>query len=109
MFAQIVLTCCCLPPLVTRFLATSSLRELCLYRCHLEATASVKPSSGPHKDPASGSEAQLKRDSRTVSFGIDMGGGQNYGPLLGPLNTRCRIIFRNQKGTIILTTTHMFM
>ena len=31
-----------------------------------------------------------------------MGGGQNYGPFLGTLNTRCRII---QKGTIILTTT----
>ena len=37
-----------------------------------------------------------------------MGGCQNYGPLLGPLNTRCRIILRTQKGTIILTTTHIF-
>ena len=36
-----------------------------------------------------------------------MGGCQNYGPRLGPLNTRCRIILRNQKGTMILTTTHM--
>ena len=36
-----------------------------------------------------------------------MGGCQNYGPLLGPLNTRCRTMIRNQKGTIILTTTHM--
>ena len=36
-----------------------------------------------------------------------MGGCQNYGPLLGPLNTRCRILLRTQKGTIILTTTHM--
>ena len=34
-----------------------------------------------------------------------MGGCQNYGPLLGPLNTRCRIILRTQKGTIIWTTT----
>ena len=42
-------------------------------------------------------------------FGSDMaytGGCQNHGPLLGPLNTRCRIILRTQKGTIILTTTH---
>ena len=31
-----------------------------------------------------------------------MGGCQNYGPLLGPLNTRCRIILGTQKGTIIL-------
>ena len=36
-----------------------------------------------------------------------MGGCQNYGPILSPLNTRCRIILRTQKGTIILTTTHI--
>ena len=36
-----------------------------------------------------------------------MGGYQNYGPFLGPLNTKCRIILRTQKGTIILTTTHI--
>ena len=36
-----------------------------------------------------------------------MGGCQNYGPFLGILNIRCRIIIGIQKGTIILTTTHM--
>ena len=36
-----------------------------------------------------------------------MGGCQNDSPLLGPLNARCRSTFRSQKGTIILTTTHM--
>ena len=36
-----------------------------------------------------------------------MGGCQNCGSLLGPLNTRCHIILRTQKGTIISTTTHM--
>ena len=36
-----------------------------------------------------------------------MSGCQNYGPLLGTLNIRCRIIIGIQKGTIILTTTHM--
>ena len=36
-----------------------------------------------------------------------MGGCQNYGPFLGTLNTRCRIIIGIQKGTIILTTTHI--
>ena len=36
-----------------------------------------------------------------------MGGCQNYGLFLGTLNIRCRSIIRNQKGTIILTTTHM--
>ena len=33
--------------------------------------------------------------------------GQNSGPPLGPLNTRCRIVKRSQKRSIILATTHM--
>ena len=37
----------------------------------------------------------------------DIGGSQKYGPLLGPLNTRCRIKVGTKKGTIILTTTHI--
>ena len=36
-----------------------------------------------------------------------MGGCQNYGPFLGTLNIRCRKMIWIQKGTIILTTTHM--
>ena len=36
-----------------------------------------------------------------------MGGCQNYGSFLGTLNIRCRIISGIQKGTILLTTTHM--
>ena len=36
-----------------------------------------------------------------------MSGCQNYAPFLGTLNNRCRIIIRTQKGTIILTNTHM--
>ena len=36
-----------------------------------------------------------------------MGGCQNYGPFLGTLNMRGRTIMGTQKGTIILTTTHM--
>ena len=35
-----------------------------------------------------------------------MGGCQNYGPFLGNLNIRGRIIIGTQKGTIILTATH---
>ena len=42
----------------------------------------------------------------TTTMGY-MGGCQNYGPFLGFLNIRCRIIIRIQKGTIILTTTHV--
>ena len=36
-----------------------------------------------------------------------MGGCQNYAPFLGALNIRCRTIIGTQKGTIILTTTHV--
>ena len=36
-----------------------------------------------------------------------LGGCQNYGPFLGTLNIGCRIIIWTQKGTIILTTTHL--
>ena len=36
-----------------------------------------------------------------------MGGCQNYGPFLGTLDIRCRTILGTQKGTIILTTTHV--
>ena len=41
--------------------------------------------------------------------GLHMGGCQNCGPFLGTLNNRCRIIIGTQKGTIILTTTHMMI
>ena len=36
-----------------------------------------------------------------------MGGYQNYGPFLGTLNIRGRIIIGTQKRTIILITTHI--
>ena len=36
-----------------------------------------------------------------------MGGCRNYGPFLGTLNIRCRIIHGTPKGTLILTTTHI--
>ena len=38
-----------------------------------------------------------------------MGGCQKYGPLLRPLNIKCRIILRTQKGTIILTTIYTYL
>ena len=40
---------------------------------------------------------------------MDMGGCQNSGPFLGTLNIRCRIMIGIQKGTIILTTAHMYI
>ena len=42
-----------------------------------------------------------------VSADVDVGGCQNYGPFLGTLNIRGRIILGIQKGTIILTTNHV--
>ena len=36
----------------------------------------------------------------------NLGGCQNYGPFLGTLNIRCRIMIGTQKG-MILTTTHL--
>ena len=38
-----------------------------------------------------------------------MGSCQNRGPSLGTLNNRCRIILGTQEGTIILTTTHIYI
>ena len=43
-----------------------------------------------------------------IGFRVHLGGCQNYGPFLGTLNIRCRIIIGTQKGTIILTTTHLY-
>ena len=40
---------------------------------------------------------------------IYMGGCQNYGPFLGTLNIRCRPILGTQKGTIVLTTTPIYI
>ena len=49
----------------------------------------------------------LSKPESLSSTRLHMGGCQNYGPLLGTLNTRCHIIIGIQKRTIILTTTHM--
>ena len=43
-----------------------------------------------------------------IIYLIYIGGCQNYGPFLGTLNIRCRIIIGIQKGNIILTTTNMY-
>ena len=42
-----------------------------------------------------------------VLYGFYLGSCQNYGPFLGTLNNRVRIIIGTQKGTIILTTAHL--
>ena len=40
---------------------------------------------------------------------VYMGGCQNYGPFLGAINIRCRIIIGTQEWTIILTATHIYI
>ena len=47
---------------------------------------------------------RMEKNMETIILGY-MGGCQNYGPFLGTLNMRCRIVIMIQKGTIILTTT----
>ena len=47
------------------------------------------------------------RETKPVSGVATWGDCQNYGPFLGTLNMRCRIAIGTQKGTIILTTTHI--
>ena len=63
----------------------------------------------PRRDPrprghqTKSSEVHLQN----LSISYHMGGCQNYGPCLGPLNTRCRIIPRDPKRDHeFLTTTH---
>ena len=53
------------------------------------------------------SEFRAVADRKLKDFKSHLGSCQNYGPFLGTLNIRCRIIIRTQKGTIILTTTHI--
>ena len=48
--------------------------------------------------------------SLILQLSMYVGGYQDYGPLLGPLNTRCRIIIlrlKDPKRDHILTTTHV--
>ena len=54
--------------------------------------------------PNSSSTPEVK--GKMLQVHLQMGGCQNYGPLLGPLDTRCSIILRTQKGTTTLSTTH---
>ena len=48
-------------------------------------------------------------EAKPYAYHVDMDGCQNHGPLLDPLSTRCLIMIRTPKGTIILTTTQMHL
>ena len=47
--------------------------------------------------------------SELSSHCYHLGGCQNYDPFLGTLNIRCHIMIGTQKGTNILTTTHLIL
>ena len=49
----------------------------------------------------------LGRQGQFWMINFHLGSCQNRGPFLGTLNSRCRIILGTQKGTIIVTTTHL--
>ena len=61
-----------------------------------------------YKESSAGPKWLVSASTRCTVINIYVGGCQNYGPFLGTLNIRCRIIMRTQKGTLILTTTHVF-
>ena len=56
-----------------------------------------------------GTQLPMKEWVVGASTGDVMGGCQNYGPFLGTLNIRGRIIIGTQEGTIILTTSHIYI
>ena len=49
----------------------------------------------------------VRKDIFSCCFQGHVGGCQNYGPFLRTLNIRRRTIIGTQKGTVILTTTHV--
>ena len=78
--------------------------QTCLLRPCFSFAAKGAPLGRPSGSPLAAGHA--KSAPRALRFSKYMGGCQNYGPLLGLLKTRCRIILRTQKGTILLTTTY---
>ena len=57
----------------------------------------------------SGLVAYLGLGKEKCSTHPDLSGCQNYGPFLGTLNIRGRIMIETQKGAIILTTNHLLL
>ena len=53
------------------------------------------------------SSSHSKAIQTSASANAELGGCQNYGPFLGTLNIRCRIIIGILNRTIILTSTQL--
>ena len=82
-------------------------RKLCLAQVRTK-NSGIMWGTDPHSTQT---EAKLACTIRApASYVITyMEGCQNYRPFLGTLYIRGRIIIGTQKGTIILTTTHMYI
>ena len=76
------------------YLALCSILQFCQMSVSVGAETSEPPGSGT-------------RDLIELQTDEHVGGCQNYGPVLGTVNIRCRIILRTQKRDLILTTTHV--
>ena len=81
-------------------------------RANLNPSTLSKPLPPPLWEPLPESCFKISGTSglRGLELAVwdNMGGCQNYGPFFEyPLNIRCRTIIGNQKGTIILITTHI--
>ena len=68
--------------------------------------AGIPPRPSPGVSPPSPRASGDAREALGLSL-LVLGGCQNYGPFLGTLNIRDRIITGIQKETTILTTTQL--
>ena len=78
---------------------------LCVYGAQelQGSTSQHDPEAQLASNPLSYLDAELKENYGSSH----MGGCQKYGPFLGPYYNTAPIIWGTQKGTFILTTTHM--
>ena len=61
---------------------------------------------GAVRSVGAGGRPMCRKQARETPT-VHVGSCQNYGPFLGTLKSRCRMIMGTQKGTIILTATHV--
>ena len=86
-----------------RLLCTLLPREIQNHLRHIFQIPCLEPRPAKATD---GAAAQLQSDYNSCFPSV--GSCQSYGPFLGTLNIRCRIIISTQTGTTILTTTPVY-
>ena len=72
-----------------------------------EWTSQVRAGAGDDSPAQASPRKAVALPGDESGINMTMGGCHNYGPFLDTPNIRCRIIVGIQKGTIILTTTHI--